>query len=357
MSAQNEKIALFIDGANLYATAKSLGFDIDYKRLLREFQSRGYLVRAFYYTAVIEDQEYSSIRPLIDWLDYNGYTVVTKATKEFVDQTGRRKVKGNMDIELAVDAMELAPHIDQMVLFSGDGDFRSLVEAVQRRGVRVIVVSTISTQPPMVADELRRQADQFVDIIDMQNKIGRDPGERPAREPREPANRASRATPRNSSSAARPRSASKSKTSSKTNSGRMTDAKDGRQAANERPAGPRLSALSPSRRLSTRLARPRAGMVQCPGRLVRTARCPFVDCRARARTAWRQPHRAAVHRRLCRRSALRHFARIRLCARQVLKPGPTTGWNCSTAVSSTPCAACRRRTSRRLRRSKPAANS
>ena len=185
MSAQIEKIALFIDGANLYATAKSLGFDIDYKRLLREFQSRGYLVRAFYYTAVIEDQEYSSIRPLIDWLDYNGYTVVTKATKEFVDQTGRRKVKGNMDIELAVDAMEIAPHIDHMVLFSGDGDFRSLVEAVQRRGVRVIVVSTISTQPPMVADELRRQADQFVDIVELQNKIGRDPAERPAREPRD----------------------------------------------------------------------------------------------------------------------------------------------------------------------------
>jgi uncharacterized LabA/DUF88 family protein len=185
MSAQIEKIALFIDGANLYATAKSLGFDIDYKRLLREFQSRGYLVRAFYYTAVIEDQEYSSIRPLIDWLDYNGYTVVTKATKEFVDQTGRRKVKGNMDIELAVDAMELAPHIDQMVLFSGDGDFRSLVEAVQRKGVRVIVVSTITTQPPMVADELRRQADQFVDIIELQSKVGRDPGERPQREPRE----------------------------------------------------------------------------------------------------------------------------------------------------------------------------
>ena len=108
MSQPLEKIALFIDGANLYATAKALGFDIDYKRLLREFQSRGYLMRAFYYTAVIEDQEYSSIRPLIDWLDYNGYSVVTKATKEFVDQTGRRKVKGNMDIELAVDAMEIA---------------------------------------------------------------------------------------------------------------------------------------------------------------------------------------------------------------------------------------------------------
>jgi uncharacterized LabA/DUF88 family protein len=140
---------------------------------------------AFYYTAVIEDQEYSSIRPLIDWLDYNGYSVVTKATKEFVDQTGRRKVKGNMDIELAVDAMELAEHIDHMVLFSGDGDFSALVEAMQRRGVRVTVVSTISTQPPMVADELRRQADFFLDIVELQPKIGRDPAERAAREPRE----------------------------------------------------------------------------------------------------------------------------------------------------------------------------
>jgi uncharacterized LabA/DUF88 family protein len=154
-------------GCHLSATAKSLGFDFDYKRLLREFHSRGYLLRAFYYTAVTEDQEYSSI-------------IVTKATKEFVDQTGRRKVKGNMDIELAVDAMEIAGSIDHMVLFSGDGDFRSLVEAVQRRGVRVTVVSTIS-QPPMVAAELRRQADIFLDIVELQPKIGRDPAERAAR--------------------------------------------------------------------------------------------------------------------------------------------------------------------------------
>jgi uncharacterized LabA/DUF88 family protein len=130
-------LALFIDGANLYATAKILGFDIDFKRLLKEFQSRGTLVRVYYYTALSEEQDSSSIRPLVDWLDYNGYTVVTKATKEFIDASGRRKVKGNMDIELAVDAMELAEHVDQIVLFSGDGDFRSLVEAVQRRGVRV----------------------------------------------------------------------------------------------------------------------------------------------------------------------------------------------------------------------------
>ncbi|SDG44652.1 Uncharacterized conserved protein, LabA/DUF88 family [Bradyrhizobium sp. Rc2d] len=184
-----DKIALFIDGANLHATCKALGFDVDFKRLIGEFQSRGTLLRAFYYTAITEDQEYSSIRPLIDWLDYNGYTVVTKATKEFVDASGRRKVKGNMDIELAVDAMELAEHIDQMVLFSGDGDFRCLVEAVQRRGVRVTVVSTIASQPPMMADELRRQADEFTDLLELQAKIGRSPSERPAAREREPRDR------------------------------------------------------------------------------------------------------------------------------------------------------------------------
>ena len=173
-----ERIALFIDGANLYASAKSLGFDIDYKRLLKEFQAKGRLIRAFYYTALVDDQEYSSIRPLVDWLDYNGYSVVTKPAKEFVDSTGRRKVKGNMDIELAVTAMEMAAHMDHMVLFSGDGDFRSLVEAVQRQGVRVSVVSTVSTQPSMVADELRRQADEFVDLTTLMPRIGRDPGER-----------------------------------------------------------------------------------------------------------------------------------------------------------------------------------
>src|SRR5881398_1560589 len=173
MSPVSNKIALFIDGANLYATAKTLGFDIDYKRLLKEFQSRGTLVRAFYYTAIIEDQEYSSIRPLIDWLDYNGYTVVTKATKEFIDASGRRKVKGNMDIELAVDAMELAGQVDQIVLFSGDGNLCRLVEAVQRRGVHVMVVSTISSQPPMIADRLRRQADVFTDLAQLRSKVCR----------------------------------------------------------------------------------------------------------------------------------------------------------------------------------------
>jgi uncharacterized LabA/DUF88 family protein len=162
-----EKLAVFIDGANLYAAAKSLDFDIDYKRLLGWIQQQSRLVRAFYYTALMEDQEYSPIRPLIDWLDYNGYTMVTKPAKEFTDHAGRRKVKGNMDIELAIDMMELADHVDHIVLFSGDGDFRRLLESVQRKGTRVTVVSTIRTQPPMVADELRRQADLFIDLTDL----------------------------------------------------------------------------------------------------------------------------------------------------------------------------------------------
>jgi uncharacterized LabA/DUF88 family protein len=173
-----EKVVLFIDGANLYATSKSIGIDIDYRRLLQEFQSKAYLLRAYYYTAMVEDQEYSSIRPLIDWLDYNGFTVVTKPAKEFTDAAGRRKIKGNMDIELCVDALDMSPHYDHMVLFSGDGDFTALVAALQRRGKRVTVVSTLTTPTPMIADDLRRQADFFLDVADLAKTVGRAPSER-----------------------------------------------------------------------------------------------------------------------------------------------------------------------------------
>ena len=169
----DERMALFIDGANLYSAARSLGFDIDYKRLLDLFAGKGRLIRAFYYTALLEDQEYSPIRPLVDWLDYNGYTLVTKPAKEFTDSAGRRKVKGNMDIELAVDMMEMVDRVDHVVLFSGDGDFRSLIEAVQRKGVRASIVSSIRTQPPMIADELRRQADQFIELDKLAAQIER----------------------------------------------------------------------------------------------------------------------------------------------------------------------------------------
>jgi uncharacterized LabA/DUF88 family protein len=177
----DERVALFIDGSNLYAAARALGFDIDYKRLLDLFEKQGRLIRAFYYTALVEDQEYSPIRPLVDWLDYNGYTMVTKPTKEFTDVSGRRKIKGNMDIELAIDVMDMAVNLDHAVIFSGDGDFRRLVEAVQRRGVRVSVVSTVRSSPPMVADELRRQADEFIELQELQSEIQRDPSLREQR--------------------------------------------------------------------------------------------------------------------------------------------------------------------------------
>ncbi len=162
-----ERAALFIDGANLYSASRNLGFDVDYRGLLETFLKRCHLIRAYYYSAVLETEEYSPLKPLTDWLAYNGYTLVTKPAKEFTDAQGRRRIKGNMDIELAIDMLELADKIDHAILFSGDSDFRRLVEAMQRRGVRVSVISSIRTSPPMVADELRRQADQFIDLVDI----------------------------------------------------------------------------------------------------------------------------------------------------------------------------------------------
>ncbi|WP_292034106.1 MULTISPECIES: NYN domain-containing protein [unclassified Brevundimonas] len=162
-----DRIALFIDGANLYSSARALNVDLDFRKLSDWFGQKGQLVRAYYYTAVIEGEEFSPIRPLVDWLDYNGFTVVTKPVKRFTDAQGHSRIKGNMDMEIAVDMMELAPRLDHMVLFSGDGDFRRLVEAVQGKGVRVTVVSTTRSQPPQIADELRRQADTFIDLADV----------------------------------------------------------------------------------------------------------------------------------------------------------------------------------------------
>lgn len=168
-----DRIALFIDGANLYSAAKALGFDIDYRKLLDEFKKRGVLIRAYYYTAIAENDDYSPIRPLVDWLDYNGFTLVTKPAREFTDAQGRKRWRGDMDIEIAVDMLQMAETADHLVLFSGDGDFRALVEAVQRKGRRVTVVSTMKSQPPMTSDDLRRQADNFVDLSDLGGIIGR----------------------------------------------------------------------------------------------------------------------------------------------------------------------------------------
>jgi uncharacterized LabA/DUF88 family protein len=173
-----DRLALFIDGSNLHGAAKALGFDIDFKRLLDEFRKRGLLVRAYYYTTLMEDQEYSPIRPLVDWLDYNGFTLVTKPGREYVDREGRKRWRGDMHVELTVDMMELAARVDHIVLFSGESDFAAAVAAVQRRGVRVTVVSTMKSQPPLAGDELRRQADAFVDLADLSEIIGRAPRDR-----------------------------------------------------------------------------------------------------------------------------------------------------------------------------------
>lgn len=158
----HERTALFIDGPNLYSTAKSMGFDIDFKRMRDLFDAESDLVRAFYYTAIREDEPEQVVRPLIDWLDYNGFHMVTKPTKEYTDSMGRRKIKGNLDVELTVDMLEMAPRIDHAVMFTGDGDYRRAIEAVQSKGVKVTVVSTLENNS--VADELRRQADRFVDL-------------------------------------------------------------------------------------------------------------------------------------------------------------------------------------------------
>lgn len=173
MLNSNEKTVVFIDGANLYATARGLDFDIDYKKLLALFREKSNLVRAYYYTVLIEDQEYSPIRPLVDWLDYNGYTLVTKPAKDFTDSTGRRRIRNSIDVDLAVDMLEIAERVDHVVLFSGDSGYRRLIEAVQRRGARVTVISTTASSTASVADELRRQADRFVDIRDLQGEIAR----------------------------------------------------------------------------------------------------------------------------------------------------------------------------------------
>ena len=173
MFYRDERLALFIDGANLHATTKALNLEIDFKLLRDEFLNRSKLIRIYYYTAIIKNDEFSTIKPLIDWLNYNGYTVVTKEAKEFTDSGGHRKIKGNMDIELTVDAVELAPHVDHIVLFSGDGDFQPMVKAIQRQGVRVSVVSTNRSEPPLIADELRRQCDDFIELDVLRDKIER----------------------------------------------------------------------------------------------------------------------------------------------------------------------------------------
>lgn len=171
---KSEKTAIFIDGLSLHRTAKALGFEVDYRKLHRYFSGVTCLIRAYFYTALDEEQEFSAARPLVDWLSYNGYSPVTKPIKRFNDENGHRKFKGNIGVELATDAMLLAPSLDRVLFFVSDGDYRVLAAALQESGIRVGVISTIRTQPAMVADDLRRQADDFLDLADLEAEIGRE---------------------------------------------------------------------------------------------------------------------------------------------------------------------------------------
>ena len=170
---KDERLALFIDGAGLFSTARALGLEIDFRKLLAEFRDRGRLLRANYYTTIVENDEYSPVRPLIDWLAYNGFNVVTKPAREFTDREGRRRIRGNMNIELVVDMLETSAHVDHIVLFAGDGDFRRAVEVVKAKGTRVSVVSSVKGQPQTIADDLRREADTFIELADMAQLIAR----------------------------------------------------------------------------------------------------------------------------------------------------------------------------------------
>ena len=175
MIYKDERIAIFIDGPNLHATAKKLEMDVDYKRLLTHFAQTARLVRASYFTAIHENEEFQPLRPLLDFMHYNGWNVVTKPAREFTTPDGTRKSKGNMTVELTVDAITLAPHIDHAILFSGDRDFCAMVAHLQTQGTRVSVASSVKTSPSFIADELRRSADAFIELDDLRDIIGRAP--------------------------------------------------------------------------------------------------------------------------------------------------------------------------------------
>lgn len=164
----NERVSLFVDGPNLYGTVKTLGADLDYRTLLATVGDN--LVRAHYYTALPEGDE-GVVRKLVHWLDYNGWTVCHKPLREYSDELGRRRQKSSMQVEIACDMLETASHYDHAILFSGDGDLKAAVAALQRKGNRVSVVS--SMRPAMISDDLRRQCDRFIDLSDIIEIIGR----------------------------------------------------------------------------------------------------------------------------------------------------------------------------------------
>jgi uncharacterized LabA/DUF88 family protein len=172
----DQRTALFIDGPNLFMAAKLLQTQIDYRSLLTHFNENSNLLRASYYSTVVETpgDQYISLTPLLDFLDYNGYTVVKKMSREYTDAQGNRKAKNHtMKVEMTIDMIELAPRLDHVVLFSGDGDLLMLVDTLKRKGVRTTIVSTVHGETPVISDDMRRIGDSFVDLHAVMDIIGK----------------------------------------------------------------------------------------------------------------------------------------------------------------------------------------
>ena len=171
-------VMLFFDGANTQMAAKALSFEIDYKKLRDGFAERCNVLRSYYFQATPPDgyENYAYVKPLTDFLSYNNYHLITKPFRQFKDADGVVRGKGNMDIEIAIQMMKSMNKADYLFLFSGDGDFKPLLEECQLNGhAQIVVVSTLHSEPPVVSDELRKQADHYIDWANLEPVVKLNP--------------------------------------------------------------------------------------------------------------------------------------------------------------------------------------
>lgn len=164
------KHIVLIDGANMSFAMNAIGRRFDWKKLRHFFVEADYglCLGLRYYTAIHERADGEQpLRKIVDWLSYNGYLVVSKMTKSYENSDGSTRIKGNMDIEMATDMIRFAPRVDKIHLFTGDADFTYAVKAVQDMGVIVDVYSTMQGANSIIGDDLRRQANNYIDIGDL----------------------------------------------------------------------------------------------------------------------------------------------------------------------------------------------
>lgn len=169
----NEPTAVLIDGYNTLSTTKLLKFDIDFRKLLNLFQNKTRLVKIYYFASLRDNPaDHDPMIPVIQWMMYNGYNVISKKMNEFMNIDNIQS-KGNMDVEISVTVLEMVKSVDHIVLFTGDENFRFLIEAVQRMGTRITVCSSMQCQPQIMSDDLRRQADNFIELNNLKSEIQR----------------------------------------------------------------------------------------------------------------------------------------------------------------------------------------